>query len=187
MTNPGSTVLRRATILLALTAVATSCSTRPAPAGTATASPPARSTAPVAATPPASAPAPEGSLSLAARLAREAGARPAGAMRVESAAQALGTGGVVLGPLQQVLARTVGARYCALGRSAIGSALALCEFADDAEAARGIAYSRATFDRMVPGRRFVRVRNLALTLTPAEPGPRFDDEAARATAILAAL
>jgi hypothetical protein len=81
----------------------------------------------------------------------------------------------------------VGARYCASARAPAGSAVALCEFADDAEATRGLDYSHATFDRLVPGRRLARAHNLTLTLTPAEAGPRFDREAARATAILSAL
>jgi hypothetical protein len=108
-------------------------------------------------------------------------------LQVEAVARAFVDAGLALGPLHQVLARTVGARYCASARAPAGSAVALCEFADDAEATRGLDYSRATFDRLVPGRRLARAHNLTLTLTPAEAGPRFDREAARATAILSAL
>jgi len=138
--------------------------------------------------PPAAAAAPAGGrLDLGQRLAREAALRPGSGLRIEAVARAFAGAGLTLGPLHQVLARTVGARYCAAARSPAGSALALCEFADEAEAARGLDYSRATFDRLVPGRRLLRARNLTLTFTPAEAGAAFAAEADRAASLLAAL
>jgi hypothetical protein len=166
-----------ALLSLAAAIAVTACSTRPQPAPAAVAAPP----------PPAAAAPADGRLDLGQRLAREAASRPGGGLRVEAVASALAGAGLTLGPLHQVLGRTVGARYCASARSPAGSALALCEFADEGEAARGLDYSRATFDRLVPGRRLLRARNLTLTLTPAESGLRFADEAARAASILAAL
>jgi hypothetical protein len=65
--------------------------------------------------------------------------------------------------------------------------VAICEFADDDAAARGLDYSHTTFDRLVPGRRLARTRNLTLTLTPSQPGAGFADDAGRAAAVLAAL
>jgi len=174
MTRTKSSVLISASILAALGA----CSSRPHGMAAATPAPVAAAPAPTR---------PDGALSLGERLAREAASRPAGGLRVEAVAQTLAAGGLALGPLHQVLARTVGARYCASARSAAGSAVALCEFADDATAARGLDYSRATFDRLVPGRRLARARNLTVTLTPAQPGAGFADDASRAGAVLAAL
>ena len=166
-----------ALLSLAAALTVTACSTRPRlTAATTAAAPPPAATAPA-----------DGRLNLGQRLAREAATRPGGGLRVEAVASAFAGAGLRLGPLQQVLGRTVGARYCASARSPAGSALALCEFADEAEAARGLDYSHATFDRLVPGRRLLRARNLTLTLTPADAGPRFADEAARAASILAAL
>jgi hypothetical protein len=168
---------RLALLSLAAAFAVTACTTRPHPAPAAVTAPP----------PPAAAAPADGRLDLGQRLAREAASRPGGGLQVEAVARALASAGLTLGPLHQVLGRTVGARYCALARSPAGSVLALCEFADDAEAARGLDYSRATFDRLVPGRRLLRAHNLTLTLTPAEAGPRFADEAGRAASILAAL
>jgi hypothetical protein len=63
--------------------------------------------------------------------------------------------------------------------------VAVCEFADDAEAARGLDYSQRTFDRLIPNRRLVRNHRTVLTLTQATPAP--DDGAARAARIFASL
>ncbi|HET6151082.1 MAG TPA: hypothetical protein VFH68_26335 [Polyangia bacterium] len=167
---------------LAAALAVTACSTRAQPAATAAVTVPPPPPPLSAATAPA-----DGRLNLGQRLAREAASRPGGGLRVETVASALAGAGLTLGPLRQVLGRTVGARYCASARSPAGNALALCEFADEADAARGLDVSHATFDRLVPGRRLLRARNLTLTLTPAEAGPRFADEAARAASILAAL
>src|SRR4029079_2296851 len=83
-------------------------------------------------------------LSLQEHLAREATSRPAGGRRAEDLAAALGRGGIVLGPAQQVLARTIGARFCLATHSAAGLGVSICEFRDAADAARGLGAVRET-------------------------------------------
>ena len=70
-----------------------------------------------------------------------------------------------------MLARPLGARYCALARTASGLVVSLCEFDDDAQAARGVDLSRKTFDRLIPGRRLAHRRGTLLTLTLGAPDP----------------
>jgi hypothetical protein len=102
-------------------------------------------------------------------------------------AAALAGAGVPIGALKQVLARPLGARYCALARTASGLVVSVCEFDDDAQAARGVASSRRTFDRLIPGRRLAHNRGTVLTLTAGAPDPRRAAEAARAETAFAAL
>jgi hypothetical protein len=123
-------------------------------------------------------------LTLAERLTREASSRPAGALRAEDVAAALQRAGLGLAPMQQVLARTVGARFCMSARTEAGMGVAVCEFADDAEAARGLDYSRRTFDRLIPDRRLLRNHRTVLTLTGAQA---LDGQAARAAEAFASL
>jgi len=164
--------------LISLAAIlTTACRTRPVPA-------PAPAAAPV----PAPAPAPaEGPLTLQDRLAREAASRPSGVISAEAVAAALSDAGVPVGALKQVLARPVGARYCALARTAAGLVVSVCEFEDDAGAARGVDLSRRTFDRLIPGRRLTHRRGTLLTLTVGAPDTRRAAEAARAETVFAAL
>jgi hypothetical protein len=130
-------------------------------------------------------------LSLQEHLAREATSRPAGGLRAEDVAAALGRGGIVLGPAQQVLARTIGARFCLATHSAAGLGVSICEFRDAADAAHGLAASRATFDRLIPNRRLEanRATVLTLTLPPTRPpgAPAAVAEATRAAAVFASL
>jgi len=129
----------------------------------------------------------EGPLTLQDRLAREAASRPSGAISAEAVAAALSDAGVPVGALKQVLARPVGARYCALARTAAGLVVSVCEFEDDAGAARGVDLSRRTFDRLIPGRRLTHRRGTLLTLTVGAPDTRRAAEAARAETAFAAL
>lgn len=127
-------------------------------------------------------------LTLQERLAREAASRPAGGLRAEAVAAAFARDGIALSPWQQVLARTVGARFCLAAHSAAGLGVSVCEFRDPADAARGLAGSHATFDRLIPNRRLESNRGTVLTLTraPAAP-PALDREAARAARLFASL
>ena len=132
-------------------------------------------------------PPPDDHFSLAERLAKEAASRPAGTPRAEDVAAALGRAGVGLRSFQQVLARTVSARFCMAGHTDAGLAVSVCEFADDAAAARGADYSRRTFDRLIPNRRLQRNGPTLLTLTGAATTPAAGGEAARAAAAFASL
>ena len=174
------------TSLIALTVFVAACS-RPAPTPT-----PAAARAPAAAAPapvpaPAAGAAVEGPLSLPERLAREAANRPSGVLAAETVAARVSAAGVPLAALKQVLARPIGARYCALTRTAAGLVVSVCEFEDEAGAARGVDLSRRTFDRLIPGRRLMHKRGTLLTLTVGTPDARRDAEAARAASAFAAL
>jgi len=146
--------------LIALTgtsAVLTACTPRPQPA------PPS----PPTAAKPANSGRPAEAPSLGGLLAGEREGRLPAAPTVEQVAMALQRAGVSLAPMKQVLARTVGARYCAASTTNAGLAIAVCEFAGDADAERGLAFSRRTFDGLIPGRSLTRNRTTVLTLTPA--------------------
>jgi hypothetical protein len=142
-----------------------------------------------AAAPPPPAPPPGASdnLTLAERLAREAASRTAGGPRAEEVAAALARAGVEVRSFQQVLARTVTARFCMAGHTESGLAVAVCEFSDDADAARGLAYSRQRFDALVPDRRLERNGKAVLTLTRASTGNAVDAEVTRAATVFASL
>jgi hypothetical protein len=172
----------RALCALALTSLLiVACHARPTPPSPAPPLTPAP--APAAAAPAAV----EEPLTLNERLAREAASRPPGVIPAERVAAALSSGGVPIGSLRQVLARPVGARYCALGRTASGLVVSVCEFDDDAQAARGVDLSRRTFDRIIPGRRLVHKRGTLLTLTLGAPDSKRSAEGARAETVFAAL
>ena len=125
---------------------------------------------------------------LAQRLAAEAAARPAAAgPRVEDVATALRRAGLAVTTPSQVLARTIGARYCASTGTPVGLTVAVCEFADDAEAERGLAYSHRVFDRLVPGRTLLRNRSTVLTLGGGGASPALIADATRVSSVFAAL
>jgi len=178
------TLTARPLILLIVLASA-ACTPRPRPAARSTTT----ATTTTTAAPPAL-PQVRDARTLGERLAAERAARPAGTLRPEDVAGALEKAGIAVAPIAQVLASTVGARYCAATTTAAGLAVAVCEFADTADAERGLAYSRRTFDRLIPGRTLARNRATVLTLTtPAARGPEREApaEAYRAAAIFAAL
>ena len=127
---------------------------------------------------------------LAQRLAAEAAERPAASAagpRVEDVATALRRAGVAVTPPSQVLARTIGARYCAATSTPTGLALAVCEFADEAGAERGLAYSHRTFDRLVPGRTLLRNRSTVLTLSGGGTDGALAADTTRVSSLFAAL
>jgi hypothetical protein len=163
-----------AAALFAIVAAAvpeTACSRRAAPAAS-TAARPGAPESPGPATPPDDTSPAVARGNLAQRLAAEAAGRPsasasssAAGPRVEDVATALRRAGVAVTPPSQVLARTIGARYCAATSTPAGLAVAVCEFADEAGAERGLAYSHRTFDRLIPGRTLLRNRSTVLTLS----------------------
>ena len=127
---------------------------------------------------------------LAQRLAAEAAGRRGAAAsgpRVEDVATALRRAGVAVTSPSQVLARTIDALYCAAASTPAGLALAVCEFADEAGAERGLAYSHRTFDRLVPGRTLLRNRSTVLTLSGGDAGAAPAAEATRVSSVFAAL
>jgi hypothetical protein len=176
-------LIRPLSALVLTSTLAAACHKRPTP--------PSPPTPPPTASPPAVAEAPpaavEGPLTLNERLAREAASRPSGALPAETVAAKLSAAGVPIGALKQVLARPLGARYCALARTASGLVVSLCEFDDDAQAARGVDLSRKTFDRFIPGRRLAHRRGTLLTLTLGAPDPTRLAEGARAEAVFTTL
>ena len=148
------------------------------------AAPAASRAAPVAALP---APDPKlARLPLSDRLALEADARPAQALRMDELAARLSERGVVFAKKRQVLASTIGAAYCELGATAEGLGVSLCEFADHAAAVLGEARSHQTFDALIPGRTLRARENSLLTLTQAE-GETAQRQAKRVEEAFAAL
>jgi hypothetical protein len=144
-----------------------------------------RTQAPPAVPPP---PAPEvARLPLGERLAREAASRSAAGLRAERVQQALAGQGIALARWKQVLASPVGARFCMAGLTGTGLAVAVCEYADSAQATRGQAISHARFDRLIPDRALIRNGATLLTLTRPSPGPAFRAETERVSEIFAAL
>jgi hypothetical protein len=119
------------------------------------------------ATPRAPAP-PLSRVPLRTRLADEAASRPASALRAEQLFLALERRGLLLSRKRQVLASTVGARYCELAVSDAGLGVSLCEYGDDAAARAGSEASHRLFDPIVPGRTLLTHAGSLLTLTSAE-------------------
>jgi len=175
-------LIRPLSVLVLTSMLTAACHTRPTPPSPPPTPPPTASQPAVAEPAPA-----EGPLTLNERLAREAASRPSGALPAETVAAKLSAAGVPIGALKQVLARPLGARYCALARTASGLVVSLCEFDDDAQAARGVDVSRKTFDRLIPGRRLAHRRGTLLTLTLGAPDPTRLAEGARAEAVFATL
>jgi hypothetical protein len=106
-------------------------------------------------------------LPLAARLQREAAARPTGTPRAEEVLAAFVRQGIPIEGTMQVLASTVGAAYCASAGTPRGLAIAVCEFPAEAEARQGMEYSHRTFDKLIPGRRLLLNHKTMLTVTGA--------------------
>jgi hypothetical protein len=121
-------------------------------------------------------------LPLGERLVREAKARPSGTPRAEQVMAALERGGWRLERNLQVLASPVGASYCSSAITPRGVAVAVCEYAAEDAARRGLEYSHRAFDPIIPGRRLVLNRKTTLTVTGAA-----DADATTAARIFAAL
>ncbi len=171
-------------VLLAALTMGTTALTACAPPARPAPPAPPNAVAPAAVTPAAP---PIEAPSLGGLLARERGARPMAMPAVEQVASAIQSSGVTLPPLKQVLARTIGARYCAAGTTAIGLAVAVCEFGSADEAERGLAFSHGTFDRLIPGRSLTRNRTTVLTLTPASSTSDVHAQSKRVAAAFATL
>ena len=116
-------------------------------------------------------------VALSDRLALEADARPASAVRPEQLARTLRARGVTFARKRQVLASTLGAAYCELLVSSEGLGVSVCEYADAATAARGSAESHRLFDARIPGRTLASHDGTLLTLTEPQDA-RAADQAA---------
>jgi hypothetical protein len=104
-------------------------------------------------------------LSLTARLQREAEDHPQAVQRVASELTALEQAGISVVRKRQVLARMLAADYCESAITGTGLGLAVCVFRDAESAALGRAQSRASFDRMIPGRSLLLRSSALLTIT----------------------
>jgi hypothetical protein len=140
------------------------CRQPPGEPGQRTAAPvaPAKALVPLAASP---APDPKlARIPLGDRLALEADARPAEAVRLTQLELALQERGVTIVRKRQVLASTLGAAYCELAVSREGLAISVCEYADARAAALGGKRSQHLFDALIPGRTLVTRGNTLLTI-----------------------
>lgn len=122
---------------------------------------------------------------LGERLAREAAARPAGAPSAEQLAAALTAKGVSVARTRQVLAQTLGARYCAVALTARGVVASVCELDDAAAVATARRLSEQRFGTAMPNRRFVARGKSLLTIGNLSAG--VDDEVSMIAATFAAL
>jgi len=105
---------------------------------------------------------------LFAQLEFERKNRPGGTPRVEQVLDAVESAGLKLDGRRQFLGRTIGALFCAGGRTASGTGLAVCEFADETAAHNGREYSLRAFDKLFPHRQLLMNRKTVLTIvTPA--------------------
>jgi hypothetical protein len=126
-------------------------------------------------------------LSLGERLQQERTTRPAAHPTPEELAAALTQQGVSLERWQQVLASPIGARFCMAGQTALGNVVAVCEFGDGQQAERGVAYSKATFDRLIPNRTLLRRGSTVLTLTRGDASSKGADEARAISGVFSAI
>jgi hypothetical protein len=124
-------------------------------------------------------------LPLPARLAREAQSRPTGTPRLEEVIAALTRNGLAVERVQQVLGSTIGASFCASAATRQGTGVAVCEFASEDIARRGMSYSRQIFDRLIPGRTLALNHKTLLTVTRARA--EGDGEAQTALSVFARL
>jgi hypothetical protein len=130
--------------------------------------------------PPVATPAPDHA-PLATRLEGELTARPARAVQAERLTPLLALRGIHIVRSRQVLARPLGASYCASLVSERGLGASLCEFANAAAAVQGKVLSEQRFARVLPGRRLLLNGNTLLTL------PRADGETRAEADVVAAL
>lgn len=105
---------------------------------------------------------------LGRRLTLEASDRPRSGVRPAQLFAALQRQGILLSRQRQVLASTVGARYCELAVSDGGLGVTLCEYTDQDAARAGSESSHRLFDAIVPGRTLISHAGSVLTLTHAE-------------------
>ena len=126
-------------------------------------------------------------LPLGERLAHEAATRPAARLRAEEVAAALAARGMALRGWKQVLASPLGARFCMAGQTPGGAVVAICEFADGDQAARGTAYSHATFDRLIPRRTLTRRGATLLTVARPDDSPALAADAQAVTGLFQSL
>ncbi len=184
-TVPSSSTVRRVVLALAL---APACADRPAvpPGPSSPAEPSLATVAPPRPAKPATDPA-LGPLSLMERLGHEASHRPQVRANPERLASALAAGGLALERWKQVLGSPIGARFCMAGQTTGGTVVSVCEFAGEPEAAAGLDYSRATFDKLIPHRSLIRNQAAVLTLVASGGASENIVESKRVAEIFARL
>lgn len=106
-------------------------------------------------------------------LAREAKQRPTGTPSAESVLDALEAKGLKLERRRQVLARIVGASFCMTGLFAGGASVSVCEYPDEAAAAKGRDLSLEKF-KALPNRQIFVNKKTTLTLTSTGDGGASD-------------
>jgi hypothetical protein len=144
-----------------------------APPPASPASPPAASAAPAPAAAPEPTPEREGGGGLIDELAREAKGRPTGTPAAEAVLDALEAKGLKFERRRQVLARVVGASFCMTGLLAGGASISVCEYPDEAAAAKGRELSLEKF-KALPNRQIFVNKKTTLTLTSTGDGASSD-------------
>jgi hypothetical protein len=124
------------------------------------------SSAPPAPAPPA-ADAPRPMRSIAGQLAHEREHRPAAKLRSEAVLAALAEAGVPVAEPRQYLGLTAAAAYCEGGHTPAGVAVAVCEYPDEAAAARGKAHVEQRYAALATQRTILVRGTTSLTVTAA--------------------
>ena len=175
---------RKAALWLGLTVTGLGCGKSSPPTVTR-----ANQTAPAAAASASAAPVVDPAIlqmSLMERLQHEASTRPSARPSVDAVAAALSARGMRLERWKQVLASPLGARFCMAGQTVQGNVVSVCEFGSAAQAEKGLSYSHATFDRVIPNRSLIRRESTLLTISPAGAAAE-NDEVKAAREIFASL
>jgi hypothetical protein len=144
------------------------------------------------------APAPQGSasampaypgraVSLGDKMAQEATARPAGALRAEDVFAAFQKEGMKLKePPKQHMGSPVGAMYCAGALSEANLAMSVCEYRDEAAAKKGKDESANAF-KAIPNRDIYVNKQTTLTILQNPKGPESEAESKRIVAQFAKM
>jgi hypothetical protein len=107
---------------------------------------------------------PGGLASLPKRLQEEARSRPDGTPKAEEVFTNFAAAGLALGTPRQYLGATLGASYCAGGRTESGLQVAVCEFPSADAARKGKELSLSQFEQ-VKNREIILNRGTMLTIT----------------------
>jgi hypothetical protein len=126
-------------------------------------------------------------VSIGDKMAQEATARPAGALRAEEVLAAFQKDGMKLKePPKQHLGSPVGAMYCVGARSEANVAMSVCEYRDEAAAKKGRDESLAAF-KAIENRDVHVNKQTTLTVLQNPKGPESEAESTRIVAQFAKM
>jgi hypothetical protein len=107
---------------------------------------------------------------LASTMTYESQHRPTLGPTADQVLDAIEKAGIKLMGREQYLGKTMHADFCAGGRTAEGTVVAVCEFGTTEAAAAGLAFGNKTFPGTAATTRAAH-RGAVLTITPPKPDP----------------